>query len=97
MIERLRDTAHARTLPGSEFLAIAAGAGLRDPVETRCLLQVDFDEWIERPRPEPERRARARRLMEERATAPEGGLRSWLEEGRLRFERPSILLRAVRA
>ena len=97
VIERLRDPAHARTLPGSEFRAIAAGAGLRDPEETRCLLQVDFDEWIDRPGAAPERRARARRLMEQRVTAPEGGLRSWVEQGRLRFERPSILLRAVRA
>jgi SAM-dependent methyltransferase len=97
VIERLRDTAHARTLPGSEFRALAGGAGLRDVVETRILLQVDFDEWIDRPRPAPEHRARARRLMEQRAGAPAGALRSWLEEGRLRFERASLLMRAVRA
>jgi SAM-dependent methyltransferase len=87
VIERLRDTAHARILPRSELLAL----------DSRFLLQVDFDEWIDRPRPSPERRARARRLMEERAAAPEGGLRSWIEAGRLRFERPSLLLRMVRA
>ena len=97
VIERLRDTAHERILPRSELLALAADAGLRDAVDSRFLLQVDFDEWIDRPRPSPERRARARRLMEERAGAPEGGLRSWFEAGRLRFERPSLLLRMVRA
>jgi SAM-dependent methyltransferase len=97
VIERLRDAAHTRTLPRSEILTLAAAVGLRDAVDERFMLQVDFDEWIDRPRPAPERRARARRLMEERAGAPEGGLRSWIEEGRLRFERPSLLLRAVRA
>lgn len=96
VIERLRDTAHARTLPRSELLALAQAAGLRAVAESRFLLAVDFDEWVDRPRPSPERRARARRLMVERASAPEGGLRSWIEEGRLRFERPSILLRLVR-
>jgi ubiquinone/menaquinone biosynthesis C-methylase UbiE len=96
VIERLRDTAHARTLPRTEFLTLAQAAGLRVVAETRFLLVVDFDEWIDRPRPSPQRRARAVRLMEERAGAPEGGLRSWIEEGRLRFERPSLLLRAVR-
>jgi hypothetical protein len=34
--------------------------------------------------------------MERRQGAPPGGLRSWTEDGRLRFERPSLLLRAVR-
>jgi len=96
VIERLRDTAHTRTLPRTEFLALAHAAGLRAAAESRFLLAVDFDEWVDRPRPSPERRARARRLMEERAGAPAGGLRSWIEEGRLRFERPSILLRLVR-
>lgn len=97
VIERLRDSAHARTLPGSEFRALAAAAGLRDPAETRFLLQVDFDEWVDRPRPDPARRARARRLMEERTAGPPGGLRSWVEGGRLRFERPSLLMKVVRA
>jgi ubiquinone/menaquinone biosynthesis C-methylase UbiE len=96
VIERLRDTAHARTLPRSEFLALAEATGLRAEAESRFQLAVDFDEWIDRPRPSPERRTRARRLMEERAAAPEGGFRSWIEAGRLRFERPSLLLRAVR-
>jgi hypothetical protein len=35
--------------------------------------------------------------MEERVGAPAGGLRAWVENGRLRFERPSMLMRGVRA
>jgi hypothetical protein len=34
--------------------------------------------------------------MERRQEKVVGSLRSWIEAGRLRFERPSLLLRAVR-
>jgi hypothetical protein len=57
---------------------------------------VDFDEWVDRPRPSPAARARARFLMETRRDAPAGTLRSFVEEGRLRFERNSLLLVAVK-
>jgi hypothetical protein len=59
-------------------------------------MTVDFDEWIERPRPSPEAKARARALMESRRDAPPGTLRSLVEAGRLRFERLSLLLLAVK-
>jgi SAM-dependent methyltransferase len=95
-IERLRDAAHARTLPPSETRALCAASGLRVLGEETFLLGLDFDEWVDRPRPSAEARARARWLMERRMDAPPGGLRSWMEAGRLRFERPSLLLRAVR-
>ena len=95
-IERLRDSAHARTLPPSETRGLVVAAGLRLEAEEVFLLSLDFDEWVDRPRPPAEARARARWLMERRVGAAPGGLRSWMEEGRLRFERPSLLLRAVR-
>lgn len=96
-IERLRDRAHARTLPPAEVRALLAAAGLRVREEQIVPMTVDFDEWIDRPRPSPEARARARFLMESRQGAPEGTLRSFVEEGRLRFERASLLAVAVRA
>jgi SAM-dependent methyltransferase len=96
MIERLRDSAHARTLPPSETRRLLEEAGLCPEGAETFFLELDFDEWVERPHPAPEARARARWLMERRQGAPPGGLRSWTEDGRLRFERPSLLLRAVR-
>jgi SAM-dependent methyltransferase len=95
VIERLRDRAHARTLPRSEMLALVAAAGLRCDGEEPRPLTVDFDEWIDRPAPPPAARALARRLMEARVGAT-SGVRAFLAEGRLVFERPGILLRAVR-
>jgi hypothetical protein len=70
--------------------------GLRITRERLVPMTVDFDEWIERPRPSPEAKARARALMESRLDAPPGTLRSFLVEGALRFERPSLLLLGVR-
>ena len=96
-IERLRDRAHARTLPPGEVRALLAAAGLRVTEERIVPMTVDFDEWIDRPRPSPEARVRARFLMESRRDAPAGSLRSFVEEGRLRFERASLLAVAVRA
>ncbi|HEV8121517.1 MAG TPA: class I SAM-dependent methyltransferase [Candidatus Polarisedimenticolia bacterium] len=95
-IERLRDSAHARTLPPSETRGLVASAGLRLEREEVFLLSLDFDEWVDRPRPSAPARARARWLMERRQEKVVGSLRSWIEAGRLRFERPSLLLRAVR-
>jgi SAM-dependent methyltransferase len=97
VIERLRDGTHVRTIPRSEFVALARRAGLRPDGETVFLLTVDFEEWVDRAAPSPSRRARARRLVEARGAAPAGAFRSWFEGDRLRFERPSLLLRAVRA
>jgi SAM-dependent methyltransferase len=94
-IERLRDPAHARTLPRSEILAQAGAAGLRIESEQARPLRIDFDEWIDRPAPEPAARERARRLMERRLGAQEG-VRAFLVDGRLFFERPGILLRTAR-
>ena len=95
VIERLRDKAHARTLPRSEMLALVAGAGLRCEGEEPRPLTIDFDEWIDRPAPPPAARARARQLLEARIGAT-SGVRAFVAEGRLVFDRPGILLRAVR-
>jgi len=96
-IERLRDRAHARTLPPSEVRAFVERDGLRITRERLVPMTVDFDEWIDRPRPSPEAKARARALMESRLDAPPGALRSCLVGGALRFERLSLLLVAVRS
>jgi SAM-dependent methyltransferase len=95
-IERLRDRAHARTLPPGEVRGLLEAAGLRVTVSRLVPMTVDFDEWIDRPRPSAAARARARFLMEARREAPAGTLRSFVEEGRLRFERNSLLLLAVK-
>ena len=96
-IERLRDRAHARTLPPSEVRGLCAARGLRVERERIVPMTVDFEEWIDRPRPSAEAKARARVLMESRAAAPPGALRSFVVNGRLQFERASLLLVAVRA
>jgi ubiquinone/menaquinone biosynthesis C-methylase UbiE len=96
-IERLRDRAHARTLPPSEVRSLCASLGLRVERERIVPMTVDFEEWIDRPRPSAEAKARARALMESRAGAPPGTLRSWAVDGRLHFERASLLLLAVKA
>jgi SAM-dependent methyltransferase len=95
VIERLRDPAHARTLPRSEVMALGHGAGLRFDGEEPRPLTIDFDEWIDRPAAPPAARARARTLMEARIGATTG-VRAWIADGKLRFERPGILLRLVR-
>lgn len=96
-VERLRDPAHARTLPRSELLALLADAGLRAAGEESFDLTVDFEEWAARGGAAQERRARARRLMEARLDAGEGEVRVFLSDGRLMFRRPSLLVKAVAA
>jgi SAM-dependent methyltransferase len=96
-IERLRDRAHGRTLPPPEVRVLVERHGLRMTRERLVPMRVDFDEWIDRPRPSPEAKARARALMESRREALPGTLRSFLVDGALRFERLSLLLLALKA
>ncbi len=96
VIERLRDATHARTLPRSRFLRLMTGAGLRPAGEQTIRMAVDFDEWIDRAFTEAAARARARWLLESEPGGALSGRRVWREGDRLRFERPSLLLRGVR-
>ncbi|HKQ96484.1 MAG TPA: methyltransferase domain-containing protein [Candidatus Polarisedimenticolia bacterium] len=95
VIERLRDPVHARTLPPSEFRALLAAAGFDLEAEAPAPLTIDFDEWVDRTVPDAASRARARYLMETRIGAT-SGVRAWIENDRLRIERPGLLFRAVR-
>lgn len=95
VIERLRDPVHARTLPLSEFRALLATAGFEVAAEAPAPLALDFDEWVDRTVRDKASRARARFLMETRIGAT-SGVRAWIEGDRLRFERPGMLIRAVR-
>ena len=95
VIERLRDPVHARTLPQSEFEALLATAGFAMAGVAPAPLTLDFDEWVDRTVRDAASRARARFLLERRLGAT-GGVRAWKEGDRLRFERPGLLLRAVR-
>lgn len=95
VIERLRDPVHARTLPRSEFEALLATAGFAIEATAPAPLVLDFDEWVDRTVRDAASRARARILLERRLGAS-GGVRAFREGERLRFERPGILLRAVR-
>lgn len=96
VIERLRDRTHARTLPASEFRRLLQAHGLGPVEEQEFGMLIDFDEWMDRAYPEPKARDRARRLMEAGLAQPRGGRRVFMQEGRLKFERRSLLLRAVR-
>jgi len=95
-IERLRDVAHVRTLTRSEFREIARAAGLLGFEETPVSFVIDFDEWMDRACTTPEDRERARRMMRSCADKDLCGLRVWSENGRLKFERQSLLWRAFR-
>lgn len=95
VIERLRDPVHARTLPLSEFRAILGAAGLEVDGVAPAPLTLDFDEWVDRTVRDADARARVLALLTMRIGAT-GGVRAWKEGDRLRFERPGILLRAVR-
>jgi ubiquinone/menaquinone biosynthesis C-methylase UbiE len=96
IIERLRDVSHTHTLTRDELRKTAGSAGLSGAAEVPVTHVIEFDEWIARACPEPESRARARAMMEACLTADLCGLRVWLEEGRLMFERQSLLFRAAR-
>jgi len=95
-IERLRDISHARTLTRDEIREMAGDAGLVCVDEMPVTLVIDFDEWIDRACPAPQSREKARAMMEACLEADLCGLRVWMEEGRLKFERQSLLLRAAR-
>jgi ubiquinone/menaquinone biosynthesis C-methylase UbiE len=95
-IERLRDLAHVRTLTRGEFRELAAAAGLAGFEEAPLTFVIDFDEWIDRAFPAPEKREQARLLMEASVGDDLCGLKVWRENGRLKFERQSLMWRAVR-
>jgi ubiquinone/menaquinone biosynthesis C-methylase UbiE len=95
-IERLRDVSHASTLTRDEMASMVAEAGLAIDREEPIAFTIDFDEWIDRAYPSPADRDRARVLMEASIGEDRCGLRVWREGTRLRFERRSLILRAVR-
>lgn len=92
VIERLRDRAHVRTLTPGEFRSLLEQAGLGPAEETEFEMRIDFDEWMDRAFPAPAAKERARRLMQDGLTARHGGRRVFIEEGRLKFARPSRIL-----
>jgi len=96
VIERLRDRAHVRTLTPREFHCLLEQTGLGPTEETEFEMRIDFDEWMDRAFPPPAAKERARQLMQDGLTAPRGGRRVFLEEGRLKFARLSRLLVAAR-
>ena len=95
-IERLRDIAHAATLTRAEFADLAAGAGLTGFESQPLAFVIEFDEWIDRAYPSPENREQARLLMDEAIGNESYGLRVFREDGLLKFERRSVIWRAVR-
>lgn len=95
-IERLRDVSHVRTLTRGEFADLAAGAGLIGFEAAPLAFVIEFDEWIDRAYPVPEKRERARLLMEGAVGNQACGLRVFREDGLLKFERRSLIWRALR-
>ena len=95
-IEHLRDEVHARTLTRDEMRASVGRAGLRPADEQPVTLVIDFVEWIDRAFPEPAARSRVEVMMRACLVQDLAGLRVWEEDGRLMFERSSLLLRADR-
>lgn len=95
-IERLRDASHTRSLTEAELHALGAQLGLAEPRALRAQFAIDFDEWIERAYPCEENRRKARSMMEASVDEDRCGLRVWRQDGRLKFERQSMLYAAVR-
>ncbi|HEU4403228.1 MAG TPA: class I SAM-dependent methyltransferase [Candidatus Polarisedimenticolia bacterium] len=95
LIERLRDTAHERTLTRGEMLEVLAAAGLVPAREEPLIFSIDFEEWIDRAYPGPAARQRARAMLEACLEKDRCGLRVFTEAGRLKFERRSLLLGAT--
>ncbi len=95
-IERLRDVAHVRTLSRAEFRALAGAAGFAAYDDRPASFVIDFDEWMDRAFPAPADREQARRMMQDSVGLRRGGLRVWTENGRLKFERQSLLWSGVR-
>ena len=96
VIERLRDSAHIRTLTRAELLGLLPAAGLRRDRVMSFSQTLGFDEWIDRAYPAPAARSRARWLMEACVASPRGGLEVRRDGERLVFKRRSLILRAVR-
>jgi SAM-dependent methyltransferase len=95
-IEALRDVSHRRTLTCAEMEGMARDAGLVGPQTLVARYVIDFDEWIDRAYPTRENRDRALRMMERCLQEDLAGLRVWREGEALKFERSSLLLKAVR-
>lgn len=95
-IERLRDASHSRSLTRDEFRSLAGAAGLAEFDEVPIALVIDFEEWIDRAYPTPGNRERARAMMEACVAEDLCGLKVWREDGRLKFERQSLLWKARR-
>ena len=95
-IERLRDVSHARTLTRDDLRSMAATAGLADFEELPITLIIDFDEWVDRAYPAPDRREQARRMLEACVDRDLCGLSVWKEGDRLKFERQSLLFKGAR-
>ena len=95
-IERLRDTAHARTLTRPEIRALLEAAGLRVEREEPIAFVVDFEEWADRAFPPPADKEKARAMLLACLEEDRAGLRVWREGERLKFERQSVLCRATR-
>jgi ubiquinone/menaquinone biosynthesis C-methylase UbiE len=96
-IERLRDDTHTRSLTEAELHDLGARAGLVDPRTLRAQFEIDFEEWTERAYSPAENRRQARSMMEASVDEDRCGLRVWWQDGRLRFERQSMLYSAVRS
>jgi ubiquinone/menaquinone biosynthesis C-methylase UbiE len=95
-LESLRDVSHARTLTRGDLRSMAAAAGLADFEELPITLNIDFDEWIDRAYPPPDRREQARLMLEACLERDLCGLRVWKEGDRLKFERQSLLFKGAR-
>jgi ubiquinone/menaquinone biosynthesis C-methylase UbiE len=95
-MERLRDPSHTRTLTRGDLRGLLRAAGLVGLRDEPIAFVIDFDEWLDRAYPEPRAGRRARVMMEACIEDDHAGLRVWREEGRLKFERMSLLCGAVR-
>ena len=95
-VERLRDPAHGRTLTRTEIISILGSAGLVIDQEEPLQPVLDFEEWLERAYPPAEDGARARAMMAACVEEDLIGHAVWREDGRLKFRRRSIMIRALR-
>jgi SAM-dependent methyltransferase len=95
-IEKLRDVAHVRTLTRLELRDLLAAAGFAAFEDAPIAFAIDVDEWLERAYPSPDSRQRCVEMLTACLDRDLCGLRVWRDQGHLRFERQSLMLRARR-
>ncbi len=96
LIAEMIELVESKERMGLEIISILGSAGLVIDQEEPLQPVLDFEEWLERAYPPAEDGARARAMMAACVEEDLIGHAVWREDGRLKFRRRSIMIRALR-